>query len=115
MKKPTKGDAESRRIKAWIQMGTERRETVIEVPHEEFDSVVEKANGDLEISMEGYVQDWIPTQYGWGWSGCGIENDFSFMEGSNSSSFAVTRTSSIPNTVHRRVRPRSERKPATEG
>ena len=106
------------RIKAWIQMGTERRETVIEIPREEFEGGVRHVEKEpykcLEGGLEAYVLDWVNAQYGWGWSGCGIENDFGFMEGCDPGSLAVTSDSSVPNTVLRRVRPRPERQSASE-
>ena len=76
-------------VVAWIQMGSERRETVIEIPLGEPRD---------EGSLEELVHDWMQHQYGWGWSGCGYENDFSFMEGSDGASFVVTDECSIPNT-----------------
>ena len=58
-----------------------------------------KKEGSLEGALEGYVLDWMQFQYGWGWSGQGFENDFSFMEGDDGSCYVVTHESAIPNTT----------------
>ncbi len=92
-------------VQAWIQLGVERRETVIEIPDEEFEAgkkwVAEQPGRFLECWLEEYVFDWLYVQYGWGWSGAGLENDFGFMEGDEFGgygSLGVTSDSSIPNT-----------------
>ncbi len=92
-------------IRAWIQLGSERRETVIEIPQDEFDGgkrwASEEPNRSLDAWLENYVLDWLHAQYGWGWSGAGYENDFGFMQGSDMGGhggLAVTQESSIPNT-----------------
>lgn len=91
-------------INAWIQMGSERRETTIVIPEEEFESVKEAAEEGglcLESRLEEYVKDWLFAQYGWGWSGAGFEVGCGFMENFESGGagcFAVTSRSSIPNT-----------------
>jgi hypothetical protein len=100
-------------IKAWIQMGNERRQTTIEIPDDEFKAGIRWASEDSirspEAWLEEYVLDWLTVQYGWGWSGAGHENDFSLMEGQPDGGFGalhVTADSSIPNTRSSRVCPR---------
>lgn len=90
------------KVKAWIQMGVERRETVIEIPEEELGN---RQTQDLEQGLEDYVLDWLRTQYGWGWSGAGFDIDFAFMEGMKDGSLVVTGNSSVPNTVAVRLCP----------
>ena len=99
-------------IRVWILMGTERRETVIEIPREEFESgvswVAAEPGRSLEAWIEPYLWDWLYVQYGWGWSGAGFENDYSCMEGAHDGGYqglSVTRDSSIPNTVRRQSEP----------
>ena len=93
------------KIRAWIQMGVERRETVIEIPDEEFEAGkkcdAEQRVPALGFWLEAYVVDWLHAQYGWGWSGAGFEEDLGFMEGSDTGGneqLVVTSDSSIPNT-----------------
>ena len=90
-------------IKAFIQMGTERRETIIAIPDEEFQGGVSWVEGSpkrsLECWLEEYVTEWLQHQYGWGWSGAGFDNDFTFMEGSDGAGLAVVAESGIPNTI----------------
>lgn len=85
------------KVKAWLQIGIERRETIIDIPDDELRKVA-RQDGSLESAIEGYVIDWMQHQYGWGWSGGGIENDFGHMEGSDAVGYVVTRESSIPHT-----------------
>ena len=92
------------RIQAWVQMGVERRETIIEIPIDEYEggkNSAAEAGRSLEEWIEAYVRDWVFAQYGWGWSGAGFDNDFGCCEGSQSGgyeAYAVTSESSIPNT-----------------
>lgn len=85
------------KVKAWLQIGIERRESVIDIPDDELRKAA-CSEGSLEAAIEDYVQDWMQHQYGWGWSGGGIENDFGHMEGSDAVGYVVTRESSIPRT-----------------
>lgn len=93
------------KIEAFIQMGAERRETVIEISKEEVENgrawCKEEPGRSFEGWLERYVIDWLHAQYGWGWSGGGYTNDFACMEGEASGGYgalAVTSESSIPNT-----------------
>ena len=99
-------------INAWIQMGSERRETTIEIPDDEFKSgirsVSDDSRGSLEQWLEEYLLDWLAVQCGCGWSGAGYENDFSFIRGQTNDGFGalrVTADSSTPNTRSSRVCP----------
>ena len=85
------------KIRAWMQMGVERRETVIEIPDEEVRSA-RPPGGWLEAWLEEYVLDWMQSQLGWGWSGGGWDNDFACMEGSEGTGFVAVAESAIPNT-----------------
>ena len=78
-------------VRAWIQMGVERRETTIEVPYEEL-----RTMGEYHI--EALVHDWIIRQYGWGWEGDGDEVDNGIMEGNHSADYGAVTDSGIPNT-----------------
>ncbi len=97
-------------VQAWIQMGCERRDTVIEIPDDEFEvgknRVAELPGRCLEVWLEEYVRDWLFAQYGWGWSGAGYENDYGGLEGCEFGGWgalSVTSDSSIPNTKVRRL------------
>ncbi len=92
------------RVQAWLQIGVERRETLIEIPEAEFEEGKRWVAEDpgrryMEDWLERYVRDWLQTQYGWGWSGAGLYNDFSVEEGGEAfPAYVVTGESSIPNT-----------------
>ncbi|MFC1530671.1 hypothetical protein ACFL5T_00195 [Gemmatimonadota bacterium] len=93
------------KIIAWINMGVERRETVIEIPDAQYEAQKERIREDpncsLEAWLEEYVFDWLYAQFGWGWSGGEYENNFGFMENAlngGSGSLVTTAISSIPNT-----------------
>ena len=74
-------------IKAWIQMGCERRDVTFDVSEAEIERVGE---GRLEMCIEEQVLDWIQCRYGWGWTCELIKNDFSFMEDNESPSLVLT-------------------------
>lgn len=91
------------KVKAWIQMGGERRVTVFELPE---DQVRKDSNGiPLELHIEALVREWLETQFGWGWSGGGWENDFTFMEGSDGVGSVIIAEEAVPNTrvAHRQA------------
>jgi len=75
------------KINAWIQMGCERREVTFDVTEAEIERVGEDG---LEMYIEEAILDWIQCRYGWGWTCELIENDFSFMEDSESSGLVIT-------------------------
>ena len=89
-------------IKAWIQMGCERREVTFDVSEADIERVGEDR---LELYIEDQVQDWIRCRYGWGWSCEMIENDFSFMEDLESPDLVVTKEVLNPSTVRKLVTP----------
>jgi len=92
-------------VKAWIQMGCERREVTFDVSEAEFERVGE---GGLEMYIEEAVLDWIQCRYGWGWT-CGvIENDYGLLEDDNSPSLGVTMEVLNPCTKRILVTPRGE-------
>ena len=85
-------------VTAWVQLGVERRETVIEIPDEEYQRGKKVTAGDMECWLEECVRHWMEHQLGWGWSGGGYENDFGWMEGSDGAGLCVVADSAIPNT-----------------
>ena len=88
-----------RKIRAWMQLGVERRETVIEIPDEEY-AAGRRLGPDLEVWIEELVLEWIRNTYGWGWSGEGYVNDFGFLEHDRPTSGVCTVADSAePNTV----------------
>ena len=95
-------------IKAFVQMGVERRETVIEIPDEEVEAG-RRYCASNEQSMEGwlehYVHEWAETQTGWGWSGGGFDIDFGHLEGADSVGSVAVSKSGVPNTKRIRVGP----------
>ena len=93
-------------IKAWIQMGCERREVTFEVSDAER---LEAGEDGLEMYIEDTVLDWIQCRYGWGWTCEMIKNDFSFMEDSESSRLVVTNEVLNPRTERLLVHPRAGR------
>lgn len=103
------------KVNAWMQMGVERRETVIEIPDEEIRQVLHKVEG-LETALDRYVLEWLMCQYGWGWSGAGMVNDFTAMEGDDElSGWVVIRDSAMPNTKHFRMGKEVPRTPKRAG
>lgn len=96
--------------KAFVQMGTERRETIIEIPKEHWENFKEACleNGDdiEEEVYQSYIWDWLRFQYNYGWSGAGYERDYSFLQQMDEAShLVVTKKSSLPNTVRMRECP----------
>ena len=91
-------------VKAWIQMGCERREVTFEVSDAEMREI---GRDELEMYIENSVLDWISCRYGWGWSCDLIQNDFSFLEDMNSPELALTEKVLNPGTERRLVRPRA--------
>ena len=87
-------------IKAWIQMGCERREVTFDV------SDGEGMDG-LEAYIEEAVMDWMQCRYGWGWSCELITNDFSFMEDAESPFLQLTNEVLNPRTERLLVHPRA--------
>lgn len=97
-------DDEPVECKAFVQLGTERRETIIEIPKEQWENFKQACaehGDDLDEEIyQGYIWDWLRFQYSYGWNGGGYEQDYSFLQTmSDPGSLAVTRASSIPNTV----------------
>ncbi len=94
-------------IRAWMQMAAERRETRIEISDQEMESleewVRERPRNSLERALWRYVEDWLSTQYGYGWEGGGEGEDLSANEGMPDGVLAVTSESSVPNTVRIRL------------
>ncbi len=91
-------------LKAWIQMGVERRETIIELTDEDLEigkkSVDEDPNRTMDDLFNNYVLDWAFAQFSFGWSGGGF-NEECFNEGLDMGCYAAfwrTQVSSIPNT-----------------
>ena len=91
------------KVKAWIQMGCERREVTFDVSEAEIERVGEHR---LEMYIEEAVRDWIECRYGWGWSCDLMTADLSFMEDNESPSLVVTDEVLNPRTERRLVRPR---------
>ena len=89
-------------IKAWFQLGVERRETVITIPDEEY-RAAEAAGHLLESWLEFYAHDWIWNRIGWGWSGGGYSIDFGSMEHSDGTGLCAVIDSGIPNTIAMRL------------
>ena len=106
------------RILVWIQMGTERRETILEIPAMNFEMMSEcSARGGgtaIDKALEHIVLDWVSVQYGWGWVGAGMSRDYSSNEGCRSGgngSYDFTCESSIPNTQTFQLRPHHDQQP----
>ena len=59
------------KVRAWVQMGCERREVTFDVTEAE----IEMAGDDLEGFIEQKVIDWIDCRYGWGLCCALITND----------------------------------------
>ena len=91
-------------VKAWIQMGCERREVTFDVSDAEIERIGEDG---LEDYIEEAVLEWISCRYGWGWSCEDMENDFSFMEDAGSCSLVVIDEVLNPRTRQVFVRPRT--------
>jgi len=90
-------------VKAWIQMGCERREVTFDVSDAEIQEVgVEK----LEMYIEHAVEDWVHCRFGWGWSCDLISNDFAFLEDGESAGLVVTNEVLNPRTERRLISPR---------
>ncbi len=90
-------------IKAWIQMGCERREVSFDVSEAE----IVEVGDDLESFIEEQVLDWMQCRFGWGWSCELIENDFGHMEDGESPGLVVTDEVLNPRTVRQLVHPRA--------
>ena len=86
------------KINAWIQMGHERREVTFNVDELSRETPTPE---DFELAIEDLVLEWIRCRFGWGWTGGGFDNDFSFME--DSESVGLVETNEVLN-------PRTERK-----
>ena len=89
------------KIKAFVQMGVERRETVILVPDEEVragEKHCQENGQSMEGWLEHYVLEWAETQRGWGWSGGGFDIDFAHLEGADSVGSVAVSKSAMPNT-----------------
>jgi hypothetical protein len=92
------------KVKAWMQMGCERREVTFEVTAAEMAKVGEDG---LEMDIEETVLDWIHSRYGWGWSCDRMTKDFSSHEDLNSPSLCVTEEILNPRTKRLLVTPRN--------
>jgi len=88
---------DSIKIRAWIEVGVERRETIIEMPYGEFLGVLQHCHIE-DLPME-YVQDWLPTQYRFGWSWDQHDWDFGY----NCGMLGATTDSALPGTRAYRV------------
>jgi hypothetical protein len=95
------------KVKAWIQMGCERRETTFVITARELDRVPPE---ELDYYVEEAVIEWIQCRYGWGWSYDGLDEDFGFMEDSEGCNLVVVDDELNPNTRRILVPPRSERR-----
>ena len=93
------------KVKAWIQMGCERREVTFDVTDEE----IERASDHMEGFIEDQVLDWIQCRFGWGWSCELIENDFGHMEDGESPGFVATNEVLNPRTVRSLVTPKGDK------
>ena len=93
-------------VKAWIQMGCERREVRFEVSTKEIEEV---GLGGLEAYIEDVVEDWTRCRFGWGWSCEGFQNDFSFLEDGESASLVDTNEVLNPRTRRVFVPSRTDR------
>ena len=92
-------------VRAWIQMGCERREVTFAVSEEEIQRV---GADDLEAYIEEAVLEWIQCRFGWGWSGDEIENDFGFMEDAEGWNLVVVGEVLNPRTKRVFVPPRTD-------
>ena len=90
-------------VKAWIQMGCERREVTFDVSEAEIKTV----GDDLEGFIEDQVLDWMQCRFGWGWSCDLIENDFGHMEDGESPGLVATNEVLNPRTERVLVQPRA--------
>ena len=91
-------------VKAWIQMGCERREVTFDVSEAEIETV----GDDLEGFIEDQVLDWMQCRFGWGWSCDLIENDFGHMEdGESPPGLVATNEVLNPRTERVLVQPRA--------
>lgn len=86
----------------WVQLGAERRETVVEIPEDEYKarstSQLVQENG-IVGSIDEIVVDWLYGQFGRGWStsdGDGANDGF--MVAVDHGFLAITVEQSIPNT-----------------
>ena len=94
---------ETMKIKAWVQMGCERREVAWEMSEAE----IEMAGNDLEGFIEKQVLDWIECRFGWGWSCDLITNDFGFGEDDSSVASKFTNEVLNPRTERKLVNPQA--------
>ena len=69
-------------VKAWMQMGCERREVSFEVPDAE---VRRLGAAGLERYIEDRALEWIYFRFAWGWSCELIGDDLGYMEDGESS------------------------------
>ncbi len=90
-------------VRAWIQMGCERREVTFDVTEAE----IERVGDDLEGFIEDQVFDWIQCRFGWGWSCELIENDFGHTEDGESPGLVATNELLNPRTERLLVHPRA--------
>ena len=90
-------------LKAWIQMGVERRETTFQIPDRELvqgRGLLEEEPalewGDL---LERYAADWCRANYSWGWSSdLTPSSRYVYPEGREAQRFLSVVRSAIPNT-----------------
>jgi len=83
-------------VEAWIQMGSERRETTFDVTHAEIFAIEPER---LLFYVQDTVLDWIQCRYGWGW-GCHLfKHDYGHLEDSGCARFIQTDDVLNPRTV----------------
>ena len=82
-------------VKAWIQMGCERREVAFDVSQAE---IREVGLDRLETYIEEAVLEWMECRFGWGWSCSLIKNDFGIMEDSEGAGLCVVKEVLNPRT-----------------
>lgn len=100
-------------IYMWIQMGTERRETLQELTTDDIEVVFapharrhEAVRNGIVASVEYGVWDWLYAQFGRGWRTPDDQTDESFMEGAEDGgcgSNCITSERLIPNTRYIRL------------
>ena len=95
-----KHSREPLRIRAFIQLGYERRDTEFVIPAKEVtDGLVACVESGTSFYswIRGYVLDWIQTMATWGWSGGGLEDVWEAY-GFSMNCYPVVDESAVPNT-----------------
>jgi hypothetical protein len=55
-------------VKAWIEMGAERREVDLEIPAEEIHQHL-RAGESVDVAVMRHAFEWMMRRSAWGWSG----------------------------------------------